>query len=228
VKKVVEQINRGLPVIVKGFNPFWHDRTWMVEEVSCIVGYENGGEILHFLSEDSVTPTALPSGVPYTLVFVEEKKQAPTLPDTYRQAIANIPILNIMPPRDGVSFGVQAFHDWAENIENGAFDAIPTDDVDIWRYHGEYLCIIASNVCCPHFLNRAKQICPDIKELAAIDVIMKKMRIDIHTFMGLEGGFGMEKHKLKDRESMRPVCKMIRKFASYYKDFLAIFNLGDT
>jgi hypothetical protein len=43
VKKVVEHIDRGLPVIVKGFNVLWSDRIWLVEEVSCVVGYENGG-----------------------------------------------------------------------------------------------------------------------------------------------------------------------------------------
>jgi hypothetical protein len=182
---------------------------------------------LLFLPEDSVTPTAFSFDIPYTLVFAEGKKQAPALSDIYRQAIANIPVLNLVPPLDGVSFGVQAFLDWAENIENGTFDAVPTEDIDIWRHYGEYLCIIASNVCCPHFLNRAKELCPDVKELAAIDAILKKMEADIYTFMSLEGGFGMEKHKLKDRESMRPVCDMIRKFASYYNDLMAIFNLDE-
>ncbi|MCE5259644.1 MAG: AraC family transcriptional regulator [Chloroflexi bacterium] len=224
VKKVMEHINRGLPVIVKGFNVLWSDRIWLVEEISCVVGYENGGETLLFLPEESITPTAFSFDIPLTLVFVEGKKLAPALPDIYRQAIANIPVHNVASPRDGVSFGVQAFLDWAENIENGTFDDVPTEDIDIWRHYGEYLCIIASNVCCPHFLNRAKELCPDVKELAAIDAIIKKMDADIYTFMGLEGGFGMEKHKLKDHELMRPVCAMIRKFASYYNDLLAIFS----
>lgn len=226
VKKVVQHIDRGLPVIVKGLNVFWSDRIWLVDEISCVVGYENGGETLLFLPDDTATPTAFSLDIAYALVFVEEKTQAPALPDVYRQAIANIPALNVAPPRDGVSFGVQAFLDWAENIENGRFDDVPTDEIDIWRHYGEYLCIIASNVCCPFFLNRAKELCPDVKELAAIDVVMQKMDADIHAFMGLAGGFDMNKPTLKDREAMRPACEMIRQFAAHYNEFLAIFGPG--
>jgi hypothetical protein len=224
IKKVVSHIDRDLPVIVKGFSILWNDRLWPVEEIDCVVGYENGGQVLLHLPESSITPTAFPLDIPYTLVFVEDHKRVPALPDVYRQAIANIPLLNLVSPRDGISFGVQAFIDWAESIENGKFDDIPNDDIDIWRHYGEYLCIIASNVCCPHFLNKAKKLCPDMRELTAISAVMAKMDAHIHEFMNLEGGFDMEKHKLKDRELMRPVCEMIRKYATYYNELLAAFG----
>lgn len=224
IKKVVSYIDRDLPVIVKGFSFLFEDRLYPIEEISCVVGYENGGQVLLHLPESSVTPTAFPFDIPYTLVFAEDKKKAPTLPEVYRQAIANIPLHNLASPRDGVSFGVHAFLDWAENIENGAFDDIPNDDLDTWPLYGEYLCIIASNVCCPHFLNRAKELCPDMGELTAINAVMEKMKVHIDEFMGLEGGFEMEERKLKDRELLRPVCKMIRKYAAYYNELLAAFG----
>lgn len=224
IQKVVSYIDRDLPVIVKGFNFPYSEKLIPVEEITCIVGYENGGQTLLCLSDTSAIPRSFPLDTPYTLLFAEEKKKAPTLPEVYRQAIANISLLNLASPRDGVSFGAHAFLDWAENIENGAYDDILDDELDIWRDYGEYLCIIATNVFCPNFLNRAKELCPDIKELPAINAIMEKMHAHIDEFIGLEGGFGMDVRKLKDLELMRPVCKMIRRYATYYNELLATFS----
>ncbi|WP_058304169.1 helix-turn-helix domain-containing protein [Gorillibacterium timonense] len=224
LQKVVSHIDRDLPVIVKGLGFPFEGRLYPVEEISCIVGYENGGQVLLYLPDTSTTPTPFPLDIPYTLVFSEEKKKAPTLPEVYRQAIANIPSLNLASPRNGVSFGAHAFLDWAEALENGKFDDIPVEDLDCWPHYGAYLCIIASNVSCPHFLNRAKELCPDIKELPAINAVMEKMCAHMDEFCRLEGGFGMEEYKLKDRELMQPVCEMIRKYAGFYNELLAAFR----
>jgi hypothetical protein len=213
-----------LPVIVKGFNFPYSDKLIPVEEITCIVGYENGGQALLCLPDNSSTPKPFPLDTPYTLVFSEEKTKAPPLPEVYRQAIANIPSFNLASPRDGVSFGVHAFLDWAEALESGRFDDIPVADLDIWRDYGAYLCIIATNVFHPHFLNRAKELCPDIEELPAISAVFEKMRSHINEFMGLEGGFGMEEYKLKDRNLLRPICEMIRKYAGFYNELLAVFR----
>lgn len=157
-------------------------------------------------------------------LYFPKKKKAPTLPEVYHKAIANIPLLNLASTRDDVSFGAHAFLDWADALENGKFDNVPVEDLDLWPHYSAYLCIIASNVSFPHFLNRAKKLCPDIKELPAIDAIMEKMHAHIGEFCNIEGGFGMEEYKLKDRELMRPVCEMIRKYAGFYNELLAAFN----
>jgi hypothetical protein len=151
-------------------------------------------------------------------VFVGERKKAPPLPEVYRQAIANIPSLNSASPRDGVSFGAQAFLNWADNIENGAYDHIPDAELDGWRLYGEYWCITATNVLCPHVLNRAKELCPDIRELPAVNAVMEKMRAHMNEFSGLDA------RKLKDRGLMRPVCEMIRKYAGFYNELSAAFG----
>ena len=224
LQKVVSHIDRDLPVIVKGFSFPFNDKLYPVEEISCVVGYENGGQVLLYLPDTSTTPTPFPLDIPYTLVFSEEKKKAPDLPEVYRRAIANIPLLNLAPPRDGISFGAHAFLDWADALENGKFDDIPVEDLDNWPHYGAYLCIIATNVSRPDFLNRVKELCPDIKELTAINAVIEKMRVHMKEFCSLEGGFGMEEYKLKNRELMRPVCDMIRKYAGYYNELLAAFR----
>lgn len=109
ISKKLLTISTDLPVIVKGFNFPFKDKLYPVEEISCVVGYENGGQVLLYLPDTSSTPTSFPLDIPYTLVFPEEKKKAPTLPEVYHKAIANIPLLNLASTRDGVSFGAHAF-----------------------------------------------------------------------------------------------------------------------
>jgi len=79
-------------------------------------------------------------------------------------------------------------------------------------------------VNCPHFLNRAKELCPDIKELPVINAVMDKMHANMSEFRSIEGGFGMEEYKLKDRELMWPVREMIRKYAGFYNELLAAYK----
>jgi hypothetical protein len=224
IKKAASHIDRGLPVIVKGIDTPFQGRLYPVEEISCIVGYENNGQTLLYLPDSSATPAPFKSEVPCTLVFSEEKKNAPTLPEAYRQVIANIPTLNLASPRDGVSFGAHAFLDWADALENGKYDDTPVEDLDNWPHYGAYLCIVATNAYHPHYLNRAKELCPEIKELPAINAAIDKMRANIEEFMSLEGGFGIEEYKLQDRDLMRPVCEMIRKYAGFYNELLAVFR----
>ena len=224
VQKVVDHIDRDLPVIVKGFSIPFNGNLYPVEEISCIVGYENGGEVLLFLPDASAIPIPFTLDIPYTLVFSEEKKKAPALPEVYRQVIRNVLLFNLISPRNGISFGVHAFLDWADALENGKFDGVPVEDLDNWPHYGAYLCIIATNSYHPHYLDKAKELCPDIKELPIIEAVIKKMRLYINEFIGLEGGFGMEEYKLKDRELMRPICEMIRKYAGFYNELLSAFN----
>ena len=224
VQKVIGHIDRDLPVIVKGFSIPFNGKLYPVEEISCIVGYENGGQTLLFLPDTSDAPIPFALDIPYTLVFSEDKKKAPTLPEVYRQVIANVPLFNLASPRDGVSFGAHAFLDWADALENGKFDDIPVEDLDNWPHYGAYLCIIATNAYHPHYLDRATALCPDIKELPAIGAVMEKMRAHIDEFTALEGGFGIEEYKWKDRDLMRPVCEMIRKYAGFYNELLAAFR----
>jgi len=224
IKKIINHIDRGLPVIVKGFSIPFDGQLYPVEEISCIVGYANNGQELLFLGDKSATPIPFSFDIPYTLVFSEEKQQAPMLEEVYRQAIANIPHLNLVSPKNGVSFGTHAFLDWADGLENGKFDDVPVEELDNWSHYGAYLCIIASNASNPHFLNRAKELCPEIKELPVISEIIEKMQSHLNEFYSLEGGFGIEEYKLKDRELMKPICAMIRKYASFYNELLAIFS----
>lgn len=223
--QVVDSIDRGVPVIAKGFDFTMSGKTYRNMDIGCIIGYENAGEAFFYLSQDSVTPSphmAHDSITPrpfvldssYCLVFAGEKKEAPPLASVYREAIMNIPRLNAMPERDGVSFGTRAYEDWAADLENGKFDDMPVDELDFWPHYGGYLVILATNVFGQHFTQRAMEACSDLTALSEIPPIIREMS-EVCDFSTVGGGFDMEPQRLQDRKHMEPICKLIRKCAAY-------------
>ncbi len=115
-RQVVDSIDQGVPVIAKGFDfplPPWRGKTYQNIDIGCIVGYENEGETLLYISQDSVIPSPHMANdslilrpfvldPSYCLVFAGKKKPAPPLANVYTEAIWNIPRLNKMPERDGI------------------------------------------------------------------------------------------------------------------------------
>ena len=150
----------------------------------------------------------------FSLVFPGEKKQAPRLQDVYRKAIRRVPRLNAMPPRGGVSFGSQAFRDWASDLEAGKFDDLPTDRLDYWPHYGGYLVLYYTNVFGQHFTQRALEACPDLAPVSEIRCIVEEMAKTCD-FAAAGGGFDMKAERLKDRKHMEPICRLIRQAAAF-------------
>jgi AraC-like DNA-binding protein len=151
--KLIEYIDRGIPVIGKGFHcpPQKGHGEWPTDEVSCIIGYENDGDCFYRLPEEAtdLIPFTLDDPIAYTFVFIGDKKDPPSLAEAYKTALLNAPGLMKSPPSDAgdVFFGNDAFEQWARMLESGFFSRMPKDEFDAfnniaqWRYHGVYLCM---------------------------------------------------------------------------------------
>jgi hypothetical protein len=224
-RQVVDSIDQGVPVIAKGFDFSMGGKTYRNIDIGCIVGYVNAGETLLSISQDSVIPSPHMANDPiiprpfvldpsYCLVFAGKKNQAPPLANVYTEAIRNIPRHNTMPERDGIFFGTKAFEQWATDLENGKFGSISEDKLDFWPHYGEYLVILYTNIFGQHFTQRAIDICPELTVLSEVLSIIKEMS-KVCDFTAAGGGFDMEPRKLKDHKHMEPICKLIRKCASY-------------
>jgi hypothetical protein len=224
-RQVVDSIDQGIPVIAKGFDFAIGGKTYPNLDIGCIVGYEDAGATLLSVSQDSVTPSPHMASDPlnlrsfvldpsYCLVFAGQKNQAPSLASVYTEAIRNIPRLNALPERDGIFFGTKAFEQWGIDLESGKFDPVSEDQLDFWPHYGSYLVILYTNMYGQHFTQRAMELCPEITVLPEVLSIIKEMT-EVCDFTAAGGGFDMEPRKLKDRKHMEPICKLIRKRASY-------------
>jgi hypothetical protein len=177
--RVVESIDQGIPVIAKGFDYTWNGKIHRNWDIGCIVGYEDAGDTLLYVSQDLVTPSPHMAQDPivpraftldstFTLVFVGEKTHSPPLESVYREAIRNIVRLNRMADRGSVSFGTKAFEQWAADLESGRPDSLPVEELDFWHHYGGYLVTLYTNMYGQHFTQRAIEACPNHAGLSEV------------------------------------------------------------
>lgn len=141
--KIKEYIDKGVPVIGKGFYSIFHDTELPTSEISCIIGYENDGDCFYRLGEENTDLVAftLDDTPPYTFVFIGEKKEVPPVAEVYRNALKIAPQLMRTAPYDNqdVYFGNDAFEQWANMLE-GNFYRMTREEYDAtntianWRY----------------------------------------------------------------------------------------------
>lgn len=236
-KMVVESIDQGIPVIAKGFDFTMNGKTHRNIDIGCIVGYEDAGQTLLYVSQDSVTPSphmaqdpivARPFrlGTSFSLVFAGEKTQAPPLAAVYREAILNVRRLNNLPDRDGVSFGTKAFEQWATDLEEGRLESVPVEQLDFWQHYGGYLVILLTNMYGQHFTQRAIEACSDLTGLSQVPSIIQEMT-QVCDFSSVGGGLDMDPGKLRDRKHMKPICEVIRRCAAYNERIIAAMEVTE-
>lgn len=219
-KMIISYIDKGIPVIGKGFNNFWDNKVQITDEVSCIVGYENDGEIFFRLPEEStdLMPVSLEDEYPYILVFAGEKTEEPKLSDVYKNAFFNIPRLLTLPSLNGVSFGIQAFANWSKAIVGGFYD-IPESEFDSWRLYTIYVCNLATNLFNKKFVDRTFELNPEFVNIKSdFDKIyagMEKLYVELKK----QGGeFNITYATLQDNKKCKEIAETILMSGKHYED----------
>ncbi len=221
VEKVVESIDAGVPVISKSREGS--------KEFTAICGYEDDGESLLILEGDNTEPTRYDASghIAADFIFAGEKKETPPLAEVYREAVMDIPSLLNRPPMDGITFGEQAFTDWADSFLDGRFDEVPADELKTWNVHGSYLCIAATNGGCREFLTRAAELNPDMDFIDELDAIYVRQDELFKNIEAMGAGFDLSPAKLTDREFMGRVSETIREFETCCDEVLDVFSALD-
>lgn len=236
-RKIVNSIDKGIPVIGKGF--YWYsnlqDEELPTDEVSCIIGYENDGEGFYRLPEEATNliPFSLNDTHPYTFVFLEEKKETPNLSDVYRSALLRVPGLMQTPSdsKNGIFFGNEAFEKWASMLESDYY-CMTRDDyhaynkIAEWRYYAVYVCNIATNIFSrKHFLDRMLQYCPETENL--VKAISEKYEIldGIEKSLGeVGGGFDINFDTLQNVDKRGRIAGVLREFPRAFNEIVEIIE----
>jgi len=127
-------------------------------------------------------------------------------------------------------FGPEAFRAWARDIENGKFDRMTTEDFDTWCDHTNYVCVLATNgSCCHGFLQKARELNPDMSFLEEVSNLYKKMKYmangDPDSLEALDGGFNVSLETLQDKEKRDKIASKIREFADVTDEIVRIIKV---
>lgn len=174
LQTLIAYIDKGVPVILYGHGgpPF-----------CVIVGYEEHGKILLYLTGDDKEPKPIPiekaignndDENQWGWIFVGEKKEEIALKDIYSAVILNLSKL-LTTKTDRYCFGPEAFRAWAQGIEDGRFDHMKPEEFDSWAMYTIYVCNLATNSGgCRSFLNKAQELNP---EFTFLEDVRRQYRI---------------------------------------------------
>ncbi|MCL2195643.1 MAG: hypothetical protein FWB76_06805, partial [Oscillospiraceae bacterium] len=229
LKKIIAHIDRGLPVICTSWGMF--------------VGYENNGETLLFLTHEWEQPKRVivrgnnfVENVPqsendrehrfsnFDLIFVGEKNEQKDLTTLYREAISRLPAQLTGGTEDFI-FGAAAFRAWADDIERGKFDEIlQREGAGTWSYTN-YVCVLATNgSCCFSFLEKARELNPDMSFLDEITTLYRKLgnmwHKDKDCLEQLGGGFNISYKTLANPRKRAKIVAKIREIANVTDEIL--------
>lgn len=228
---LIAYIDKGIPVIAWG------------DQVGVYVGYEDYGKVLLLITGNSNQPERIPldkalqgwvnNAWPLQSdggwIFIGDKKESRPLAELYREAICEISQHQSV-KADTHCFGPEAFRAWARDIESGKFDGMTGEEFDTWAYYTNYVCVLATNgSCCHGFLQRARELNPDLGFLAEVGKLYKRTA-DIwnndngEDLEALGGGFNVTLEALQDKNKREKIAAKIREAAVCMDRVLAILQ----
>lgn len=208
--RIRESIDCGLPVIARGGGK----TDGLQIDFNCIVGYDDGA--LYYLFCDKEQPSPATEYDFTELVFIGEKISDPIpLAEGYMEALCRVPSLLTKPATEKLSFGIQAFEDWADQLSDGSL--ADYDNQNVWSVHGTYLCMLGSNSSGFGLFDKVMEYHPEMTWLADVKKQYDELSDIFQTLAyrdgGVCGGFDMRPEDVRDPEKMRPACALIRRAA---------------
>lgn len=205
LEKIVASIDKGLPVLTFGIvGP---------PVCSIICGYAENGEILigwsQFtgeIKEDKISGYVFSENYfqvrggldnSEALIFFGKKKEKPSIGESIKKSILNIPALASMKPTDEIFFGRKAFEAWAGSLLcDDCFqnEEMLTGPLDTYRS-----CVVQTGTNLHYvesYLTVALDLCPDISlQVKELINLFSKEREAFEKLIEFQGGYFFEKDR---------------------------------
>ncbi len=227
IETVKAFIDKGIPVIIRQRQP---NPCYIP-----IVGYEENGKFLLYMSDEDGQPSKLNINEEnmqngwfridlQDWIFIGAKRKETKFRQIFINALAHIAELLESPDKYGCSFGPRAFLNWADDIVNGRFDNMTEEQFDGWKYYSTYICNMTTNFCGTSydFLDKIKNTVPELADI--YDEYKRMNNWDWGQKIGnrlneLEGNFNVTLAALQDKERRTAIANELRKFAPMYESF---------
>jgi len=250
LQKLMGSIDRGVPVISRpwgvfvGYEDGGKTLLYITHEMEEPERFAVSGE--RFIEEREFQYTDDGRTMTFDridLIFMGEKQRDVPLARLYLEAVQRWSAL-LTTRTDEYVFGAQAFRAWSNDIEGGKFDDpatlsevgfLPQDrgDFEWWNYVN-YVCLLATNgSCCFSFLEKAKELNPDMAFLDEIAALYRKMggmwggdKPSKGCLEKLGGGFNVTWETLQNPKKRAKIVAKIRRCADCVDEVVRILEQG--
>ena len=234
VRKIVASIDKGLPVLTFGIvGP---------PVCSIICGYAEDGEVLigwsqftDEVKEDKILDHVISEnyfqvrdglGESYGLIFIGGKKERPSIAESLRQSILNIPGWAAMPTENSndrqIRFGQAAFEAWADSLlcdEDFTNEAMLEGPLDTYQS-----CVVLTGTNMHYmqkYLDRVAEQCPDMAlRTRKLKRQFKSMNKAFQRLIKLQGGYFFQKDRkaLLNRKLRVKLAEQVREVGRRYAE----------
>jgi len=229
-------VKRGIPVMSRGIGNVQLKERWFdcLPEWCLIGGYDTAGRLLvNVYPEDAETDKsgyiAVENGLCGSdgLYLLGEKQGERDMAQVYREAFRAIPALITMSPCNGVSFGLQAYYDWAEAmLDDSNFAGLPADFYEgfLWRgYQAPWIVALTNECYIRRFFDQVIAEC-GLSEAVKIKEIYTRIYADLLRFQELHGGeFDADRDVIYRREVREELAGLLRGMGDLHGELLELF-----
>jgi hypothetical protein len=208
IKLVMEYIDKGVPVLQRGLPGN--------ANFDVIYGYDNNGKTLSYMVGDEEYKGDINTSetINRDWIFIGSKTRQRPISEIYREAIMQIPKLFNYSTNNDVTFGANAFRQWADDIENGRYDSYDNTNFNDWKDYKVYVCNLATNSGGPKgFLEKAYQYNPDFSFITEIINLYQRTGELWNELEAIGGGFNATLDTLQNPDKRKVIASKVRQFA---------------
>ena len=231
-------IDKGIPVMTAGVGNVQLNDKFIdtLYEWSTIGGYdENDILYVNIYCRDIVTDKngycTIEGGLKKSkgLYIIGEKYQDISISDCIKRSILSIPIFISLPPLDAVSFGQQAYYDWADGLlDEKNMDRIETDPYQgfLWEGHHAPWIVALTNECHLRIeYDHIIQQCSDFSVSGKVKEIYTIIYEDLPMIQKLHGGeFFATIDVIKKLEVRKELATVLRKMGDLHNKLFELFE----
>jgi len=228
VRKIVASIDRGVPVLTFGIvgPPVCSILCGYAEDGEVLIGWSQftgevkEDEILDHVVSEHYFQVRNGLDESYALIFIGGKKERPSIAESLRQSILNIPKWVHLPPDGRAVFGRAAFEAWADSLlrdEDFAGEDMLAGPLDTY---GSCVVLTGTNMhYMQNYLHRVTEACPDLApRIKKLKRLFRRMNRSFKRLIKLQGGYFFEKDRkaLLDRNFRVKLAAQVREVGRRY------------
>ncbi|MCL2508651.1 MAG: hypothetical protein FWF05_05700 [Oscillospiraceae bacterium] len=236
MEAIKASIAKKIPVISRGIGHVQLKERYFdcLPEWCLIGGYDKNGRLLvNIYPEDAVTDksgyTVIENGLPGSdgLYILVEKRQKMDAAQLYKEALYAIPALVSMPNYNGVSFGRQAYYDWAGAMLNDDnFADLSGDFYEgfLWRgYQAPWIAALTNECYIRRFFDQIIAEC-GLPQAAKVKEIYTRIHAELFKMQELHGGdFDADREVISGREVREELAGILRRMGDLHSELIELF-----